>query len=774
MSSGVGGPSSGRARRSASRPPARPAARRGPVGVGSARPGAAGSRRALPGPAGVSPRRPRPRWLGQALRVALIVAAALALVLAVLLSASPAFAQEGATAFRAHFFTDASGSQAYYFDVMGAAGVIRGDSGPGGPCRPTQPATRAEFAVMVLRLLALDPAFRLPDGGSVQFRDAGRIPSWATSAVAACSALGIVTGAPDGLGGYNFNPADPVTGAEATAMLLRALGNDEGITGGWPAGYLFRAYETGLFAADVAPDDWRTIGPLVPLTRAQMAYLLESALFCSRGYRPAAPGGEGIFTRASIGGRLAGHSLVIDADLGARSLVTSDGQTLTLAEVVTCAGVTGEADLVGRRVFWLRDGRGRVSYILRYAAEPAITGDLARLELKTSGSGQTVSAIVLADGRTIPCTFGAIIELNGQRWPFDPGTVLPVAQVTAIMDGGKAAYVSIIQEDLPEAVVKALVLDAPAVAPGSAGPASGTASTGTAAAAAAQATGATTTTGRITARISMGAGDIPLLVTRDTRVFLNGRPADLSELREWDVFYAATEGGLPKTALRLYAYRTRVTGTVVNVVRVYDSSGFHWKVQVQDAGGKTVDLGFSDFCQDLVSVAMVGQEMTFCCNRLGQVTFFHTPAPAAGAARVVKALRGVVAGGRRLLTLDWQGSELTYALLPEVAMPVPGTLLRVVTDEQGTIVRTDAVRPAYFEATVVSYDPALARLTLNRDQRTWTLMVRSVPVYAVTDINDQAEPGPAVPYEALVSGRRVWLEDPGAPGYILVLTESSG
>jgi hypothetical protein len=651
--------------------------------------------------------------------------------------------------FRGSYFSDVSEPQAYYFNVVATAGVARGDSGIGGRCRPSDSITRAEFAVMVLRLQSLAPEFTDPGTTSCFFRDASAIPDWAVEAVTTCAGLNIINGQPDGMGGFNFHPDDNVSGAEAVAMLLRVLRNSDTITGGWPSGYLFRAFETGLFSTDVLAEDWRFIRPLSPLTRAQMAYLVSNALYCSRGYRPGEPGREGVFTLPSVGGRLSGYCLVTGADLLMRSLVTSGGETLHLAATVVAPGVRGSSDLIGRRVFWLLSPKGQVAFLYRYGAEAAVTGSLGSLTI--AADGVRVEAVMLSDGRRIICAPGVILELNGQRWPFDPSSILPVAAVTAIMDGGRAAYISIIQEDLPEAVIQALSFD----------PSSPEASPDR------------PTTGRITARISMGAGDIPLIITSDTAIYLNGRPADLTDLREWDIFYAATVGATPKTVLRLYAYRNRITAQVIGVSRLYDLSGFHWRLDLEEAAGKRTSLGFGAFCEDLADTSLTGQELTFCLNRLGEVSYFRPPGPTPTTPRVVKVLRLVEAHGRHLLTVDWRGAELTFDWPAETVPPANGSLVRLQITAGGAALRADPVREALFQATVVSYEASTNRLSLTRDQRLWTLTVRYVPAYSAT--GDPARPpgaplpviGAAVPLETLVGGQVLWLDDPGAPSYML-------
>jgi len=662
--------------------------------------------------------------------------------------AAPAMALAQDTVFRGRSFSDVPRNQASYFDVVAAVGLLRGDGGLGGTCRPSEPVTRAELAVMTQRLLALDPEFAPSEATALPFSDASTIPDWAAAAVAACHALGLISGEPDGAGGLDFNPWDTVSGAEAVAIFLRALGNESNVTGGWPSGFIFRAYETGLLSSDVGSGDWRMLGPLTPLTRAQVAYVLHNALFCSRGYRVGIGGREGSFARPSIAGSLTGTSLVIEVDLAGHSVTVAEGggRTLRLAEMVVAPGVAGQDNLIGYRVFWLENGRGAVAYLQPYGREEAVTGTLA--ELRLYSDGKRVSAIALDGDRVVTCAPGVIVELNGQRWPFDPSIILPTAQVSLVTSQGQAVYVTIFQENLPEAVVKALSIVPQDPADAAAG---------------------VRPTGRITARISMGEGDIPLLVTTETALYLNGKSADLADLRERDVFYAATEGSVPNKVLRLYAYRNRVTGTVEDVVRQYDLAGLYWILKVRDLSGTEVSLPVSQYCDDRVSIALRGQKLTFCLNRLGQVTFFGSPAPAPLEPRVVKVLRETVAGGHHLLTVDWQGSELTYKLPLELA-PLPvGALARMAASADGTITSLQAPSPARFDATVVYVDLVAHRLTLTRDGINWRLDMTAVALYAATGTDEKAIVGSALPLSALQPGQLVWLDEPAAPGYVLLV-----
>lgn len=91
-----------------------------------------------------------------------------------------------------------------------AAGLIKGE---GDLLAPLQPLSRAEAAVLLWRL-ADQPA---AGAAAPTFSDQASIPSWALSAVASLSGLGVVVGER----GHLFAPDQTVTRAELAVMLAR-------------------------------------------------------------------------------------------------------------------------------------------------------------------------------------------------------------------------------------------------------------------------------------------------------------------------------------------------------------------------------------------------------------------------------------------------------------------------------------------------------------------------------------------------------------------------
>ncbi|WP_339278894.1 asparaginase domain-containing protein [Paenibacillus sp. FSL W8-1187] len=86
---------------------------------------------------------------------------------------------------------------------------------PDGTFGPDKPVTRAEFAVMLMNALNVQPAVE-----GEPFADAASIGEWAQTAVAQAKQLGIVKGYADG----SFKPNALVTRAEMAAMVGAALG----------------------------------------------------------------------------------------------------------------------------------------------------------------------------------------------------------------------------------------------------------------------------------------------------------------------------------------------------------------------------------------------------------------------------------------------------------------------------------------------------------------------------------------------------------------------
>ena len=97
-------------------------------------------------------------------------------------------------------------------EVLQTVGIMTGDEN--GNFNPDKSVTRNEMAVVMSNLLKLDYNYYR---GTNPFAD---VPSWAAPYVAACAAEGIVSG----VGGNLYNGEGNVTAAQASLMIMKALG----------------------------------------------------------------------------------------------------------------------------------------------------------------------------------------------------------------------------------------------------------------------------------------------------------------------------------------------------------------------------------------------------------------------------------------------------------------------------------------------------------------------------------------------------------------------
>ncbi len=151
-----------------------------------------------------------------------------------------------------------------------------------GSFRPEVAVTRAQFAKFIVLSLGLTRGTALPAG----FTDAASVQAWAVPYVSACLRDGIMTGS-----GGLIRPNDSITRAEASAMVVRALGlgpqggSDGAGAGGpaftdsssipiWAAGFAAEAFAHGLIEG--LPGN--VFDPSGKLTRAQAATALSRAI----------------------------------------------------------------------------------------------------------------------------------------------------------------------------------------------------------------------------------------------------------------------------------------------------------------------------------------------------------------------------------------------------------------------------------------------------------------------------------------------------------------
>nr|WP_315023582.1 S-layer homology domain-containing protein [uncultured Aminipila sp.] len=169
------------------------------------------------------------------------------LILALVLSSfSMAFA--GSTTELKNLSDVAGNKNAEAIEVAYDLGVVTGN--PDGTFQPAKAVTRAEFAAMITRALAI-PQSALAGYANTSFKDTNGY-SWAVPYLAFCNSKGIMLG--DGAG--NAMPGKTITVNESVTMALRAIGytaNSSELVGVWPSNYVTKAQELELYD-DVAKD----------------------------------------------------------------------------------------------------------------------------------------------------------------------------------------------------------------------------------------------------------------------------------------------------------------------------------------------------------------------------------------------------------------------------------------------------------------------------------------------------------------------------------------
>ena len=157
---------------------------------------------------------------------------------------------------------DASNDHQEAIEVLQAVGIMTGDQN--GKFNPDGSITRNEMAVIMAHLLNLNYDYYR---GTNPFTD---VPEWAAPYVAACAAEGVVAG----IGNGQFGGSQKVTAAQASLMIMKALGyfqNAEDFGSDWQVATIRQASYINLF-------DNINSNAESALTRAQVAQLVLNGL----------------------------------------------------------------------------------------------------------------------------------------------------------------------------------------------------------------------------------------------------------------------------------------------------------------------------------------------------------------------------------------------------------------------------------------------------------------------------------------------------------------
>ena len=157
---------------------------------------------------------------------------------------------------------DASNDNQEAIEVLQTVGIMTGDQN--GNFNPDGSITRNEMAVVMAHLLNLDYDYYR---GTNPFTD---VPEWAAPYVAACAAEGVVAG----IGNGQFGGDQKVTAAQASLMIMKALGyfqNQEDFGSDWQVATIRQASYINLF-------DQIDANAESALTRGQVAQLVLNGL----------------------------------------------------------------------------------------------------------------------------------------------------------------------------------------------------------------------------------------------------------------------------------------------------------------------------------------------------------------------------------------------------------------------------------------------------------------------------------------------------------------
>jgi len=272
-------------------------------------------------------------------RRTLLTVLSLTLVLAAAaVSGELAATAAGGTRVISPVFSDIAGVDGEFeLSALGALGVFTGDAGLGGPVRPADPITRAEFCKVIVSAMGKTGIAASLRAMTPDYTDGESIPTWAWGYVNTARMMGVVDADPYGDG--TFRPHGLVSRAEALTMLVRAVPGhrDRVEEGPWPFNYISYALANGFVGrVDLS-------SPHEPCSRSGMAVML----FNTQQVGKLDPFGAEVPASAVLSGRILKGRLLEYALEDSLNYVTLDlngnGQTdgnelLTLGSTLCLAG----------------------------------------------------------------------------------------------------------------------------------------------------------------------------------------------------------------------------------------------------------------------------------------------------------------------------------------------------------------------------------------------------------------------------------------------------
>ena len=305
--------------------------------------------------------------------------------------------------------------------VANDLGIVTGYND--GTFKPANAVTRAEFAAMMTRALAI-PESALKGFKTSSFKDVAS-DHWAVAYLGYCNSKGIMTGYEDG----TARPNQTITVNEAMTMICRALGytaQAKELVGAWPANYIALGQQLGLY------DD---VAATATTDRASAAQIIYNSLTVPVKYidadgvtRNLTDGdGAAVTMLGSLGGNQAngGNGFVLNSTMAESAVINVNeyvGQFVSafldkdgdiIAVEVLSTTITGDYNLAKEQIegddaTWYFDQTNNYDYTA-IAANGAKTADVAPMHV-VDGKTVVAAAPAIADEDTVTLA----VKINGK------------------------------------------------------------------------------------------------------------------------------------------------------------------------------------------------------------------------------------------------------------------------------------------------------------------------------------------------------------------------
>lgn len=621
-------------------------------------------------------------------------------------------------------FSDVAGHEAENeLSVLGALGIFSGEQGLGGPVKPDDPLTRAQFCKVVVVATGRGNMAQSLGGLRPDFAD--EVPQWAWGYVNTAVYMGVINGYEDG----TFRGDNPVTYAEAVTMLVRAVPGHvaqvgEGV---WPYNYIFYGVDNG-FAGEV---DVSFAG--LPCSRGDMARLLFATMQVAK----LDAEGKPVADSALLAGRLfTGIFKGYSSGTNQATVATASGnQALTCADPTYVVGAEGYAALLGLDVMAVLDragSGGKCVFVGTAEAANTFAGVFAEY-VDTADADSTVDSYKFEDGTVVPFTTATLVAVNGATAATDgpgDGELLVAGDecVVVLGDDGKASNLTVLRFDLGTIYVEDLV----------------------------KSTSESDTVVEFSFDTGEGTLYFDIPIAESVPVTLNATAIDRDELRTWDVIQLASRDGTgfanffaehpdyninPVFAVR--ATRQMVEGEVEAVRTVYPGEDVFVEI-----AGTEYQVNADGFVSGTPSI---GSTARYALNDAGEL-FVDIYYDEQTNWVVLKNYTTGTAGS--FLTVDLRGEEVTYACDPDLFTEASlsdllGAIVALDFDPNSNLV-VDYYRfdwDCYTAFDIVSVDPETGMVTVR------VIYDNEDPYYLVFDrpVAYQYENGVAtyVPFESI-------------------------